>query len=370
MSKKFFLLLIIGLGLMAFNFFNVQKVKADLNYNTFGWAWSENIGWISFNSASDGSSIDYGVNVDQATGKLSGYAWSENIGWISFNRADTGAPPSNDPCPDGSCIAKVSSSYIKGWARVLSYNGGWDGWIRFDHGKSNEPYMDANGDWHGWAWGSDVVGWISFNSVDPNAGGSSYKVKTSLSTLSVSLSANPFSGNAPLNNVNLTADVSGTAAGDITYKFDCTNDGTYEKIITTGAEHYTAWNLCNYPSVGTYTAKVVVERGGLNAADTATIKVNVPPPAPTADIKAEGSDGPITVDVGASVNISWTSTNADSCVVSPPGWTGVSGSRPTDNLTYDVTYTLNCSGPGGEASDSVTINVNYPLPSWEEVSPW
>ena len=375
------ILISLAAGLVIFSCLGIgTPIQASKEDNTSGWAWSENIGWISFNSVSDGSSIDYGVSIDQATGKLSGYAWSENIGWISFERSQTGPPPFNDPCPDGTCIAIAKANPpgqlgqsdvpIIGWARALSYGDGWDGWIRFDHGKSNESYIDANGNWHGWAWGSDVVGWISFNNTDPNAGGSSYKVKTSLSTLSVSLSANPSSGNAPLSNVGLMADVSGTAAGDITYKFDCENDGTYEKTITTSADSYTAWNLCDYSSAGTYTAKVVVERGSLNAADTATIKVNVPPPVPTADIKANGSDGPITVDVGTSVNISWTSTDADSCVVSPPGWTGVSGSRSTDNLTHDVTYTLNCSGPGGKASDSVTINVNYPLPSWKEIPPW
>ena len=40
--------------------------------------------------------------------------------------------------------------------------------------------------------------------------------------------ANPASGPAPLNNVDLTATVSGTATGDITYWFDCRDDGSWE----------------------------------------------------------------------------------------------------------------------------------------------
>lgn len=81
---------------------------------------------------------------------------------------------------------------------------------------------------------------------------------------------------------------------------------------------------------------------------------------PTADIKANGSDGPITITHGSSATISWTSSNASSCSISPtPPSTGgaTSGSGSTSNLTSTQTYSLSCSGPGGSASDSVTVNV-------------
>ncbi len=90
---------------------------------------------------------------------------------------------------------------------------------------------------------------------------------------SVQLSANPSSGAAPLNDVDLTASVSGSVSGEITYKFDCTSDGTWEKEITTSETSYTAYDLCDYPSVGNYTAKVKVERGGLSAEATTGILV-------------------------------------------------------------------------------------------------
>ncbi len=50
---------------------------------------------------------------------VSGWAWSENIGWISFNQSDL------SDCPRGECRARVDfdSGQISGWARVLSYNG-------------------------------------------------------------------------------------------------------------------------------------------------------------------------------------------------------------------------------------------------------
>ncbi len=81
-------------------------------------------------------------------------------------------------------------------------------------------------------------------------------------TLSVALLADPSVGIPPLNGVDLTAQVSGNMFGTINYKFDCTNDGTWEsEINNTTANPYTALDLCDYPSLGTYTAKVFVEKG-------------------------------------------------------------------------------------------------------------
>ena len=92
-------------------------------------------------------------------------------------------------------------------------------------------------------------------------------------TLYVSLYATPSSGDAPLNNVDLTASVSGTASGDIIYRFDCTNDGYWDRTITTSDSSYTVYNVCDYSSSGTYTAEVKVEREGETAYDTTSVYV-------------------------------------------------------------------------------------------------
>ena len=83
---------------------------------------------------------------------------------------------------------------------------------------------------------------------------------------------------------------------------------------------------------------------------------------PTADIKANGSDEPIMIPYNTSATASWSSTNANSCTVSPTGWTGTSGSQSTGNLTSSQTYSLACSNPNGSASDSVTVNVEIQPP--------
>ncbi|MEK7115006.1 MAG: hypothetical protein AAB847_01460 [Patescibacteria group bacterium] len=67
-------------------------VTNDFAGHLAGWAWSENIGWISFRSTNDHdpntagvqeSPFSYGVNID--VGYFSGWAWNDVVGWISFN---------------------------------------------------------------------------------------------------------------------------------------------------------------------------------------------------------------------------------------------------------------------------------------------
>src|SRR3972149_9597364 len=70
---------------------------------------------------------------------------------------------------------------------------------------------------------------------------------------------------------------------------------------------------------------------------------------PTVDIKANNSNGPITISYNTSATLSWSSSNATGCTASN-GWTGskaTSGSQSTSNLTSAKTYTLACSGSGG-----------------------
>ena len=92
--------------------------------------------------------------------------------------------------------------------------------------------------------------------------------------------------------------------------------------------------------------------------NTVSTSVNRSCPTVTADIKANSSDGPVTIDYNTAAALTWTSSGATACTVTPGNYTGVSGSASTGNLTATQIYTLNCTGPGGSASDSVTVNVN------------
>ncbi|MBZ9578074.1 PKD domain-containing protein [Patescibacteria group bacterium] len=198
MKKKILVFLVTIILLVGF--IVLKEVKAGSWDNVYGWAWSERIGWISFNCYNDydgdgnleshctdaGYNSDYGVDINLSTGVFSGYAWSERIGWISFNSGDLAGCPSA-PCEarfdsDGTTCGAVGQ--VCGWARAYraiepegQTLGGWDGWIKLRGIDQNgDPYgvsfdSDTN-EFEGWAWaGNDsseeaVIGWISFNCKD------------------------------------------------------------------------------------------------------------------------------------------------------------------------------------------------------------
>jgi len=183
-SKIFSLFTLVAILIIAtlllLNVQGIKKAQAGTGDNVSGWAWSENIGWISFNNTTGGGGVNYGVNIG-SDGIFSGYAWSENIGWISFNQSELSG------CPSGTCRAEVNlSNYeVSGWARALAYGGGWDGWIKLRGSNYGVKINDATQEFEGWAWSDMVIGWISFNCNNPETGNvcspSDYKVKTSFS---------------------------------------------------------------------------------------------------------------------------------------------------------------------------------------------
>ena len=103
-----------------------------------GWAWSSNVGWVSFNSNNTGSGGGtYDVAMD-SSGNLSGYAWSSNAGWISFNslvNSSDGKCPTDTQVQPGdvatNCQARVSTTTgaVYGWARAITgcQSDNWNG---------------------------------------------------------------------------------------------------------------------------------------------------------------------------------------------------------------------------------------------------
>ncbi len=124
-----------------------------------------------------------------------------------------------------------------------------------------------------------------------------------------------------------------------------------------------------YPAIGAPVTLTLNCTDGTNTAtDSVVIGVSVAPVVVTADIKANGSDGPVTIVNGTSWNYSWTSTNATACTLTAPnGDSGISingsgGPIPPGHPWYpavggSTTLTLNCTNGGSTATDSVVINV-------------
>lgn len=210
-------------GAISYNLKNKkpENVYAGTGDNMNGFAWSGNVGLISFNSTNcdtDGDGTvesgegttgcpvvgttipNYGVKISEdasGIGILSGYAWADkdHLGWISFNRTDTGVPPSSagyDPGSAYNVLAYVDSgNKLQGWARALAAcdrsvpadddcgdvgeggaganSGGWDGWIALGDTKpSVDPAYGVSlntgtKEFNGFAYGSDVIDWMSFN---------------------------------------------------------------------------------------------------------------------------------------------------------------------------------------------------------------
>lgn len=181
--------------------------------NIFGYAWSDNIDWISFNccvtkDCDDADSLarcatsDYGTSVSWDTGDFHGWAWSDTIGYIDFDPAGTyPAVPNYSACVDipdvtGEDCDGIGDYKVAGWARACAIFqdtaacsgalrpagelGGWDGWIKLGDGVGDNPgiwiseadkQVHINPDtkeFEGWAWGGEVIGWISFNCKGPD----------------------------------------------------------------------------------------------------------------------------------------------------------------------------------------------------------
>ncbi|MFT7644369.1 MAG: hypothetical protein ACI9BF_000012 [Candidatus Paceibacteria bacterium] len=172
-----------------------------------GYAWSDNIGWISFNDTNNSGTVNYGVDVATGSGLFSGYAWSDNIGWISFWPGDVIGCPSGP----GTCNPTLdwNTGVITGWARACagtadaacaltsSRTDGWDGWISLsgvatDSSASTYGVLVnvTTGAFSGQAWGSTNVGWISFSGTE----GTGWGVDGILPPASATLSSDPVPG--------------------------------------------------------------------------------------------------------------------------------------------------------------------------------
>jgi len=159
--------------------------------------------------------------------------------------------------------------------------------------------------------------------------------------------------------------------GPITIAYNTAATLSWTSTNATSCNAFNAWGGTKGTSgsestgnlTGTRTYTITCTGAGGSASDSVTVNVSAPTLPPTVDIKANSSDGPITIDYNTGATLTWTSTNATSCDASNAwtGWKATSGSQSTGNLTSSKTYTIFCTGAGGSATDSVTVNVR-PVP--------
>jgi len=191
--------------------------------------------------------------------------------------------------------------------------------------------------------------------VPPSATGRDFM--GSSETLLVSLSADPSEGTVPLNDVDLAAEVSGSAVGTINYTFYCNRSDAGTNITPDWDAKFdgvfdnpkTAVDVCDYSTAGTHTAKVIAERGSKQAEDRVTIDVSGAPTfsvsghvhdgsgKPISGVTVSGASGSASTDASGAYTITgfitgtytitpsksgWTFTPATRAVSVPPGATG------------------------------------------------
>lgn len=275
------------------------------------------------------SDVSYGVVMNNDTGYLGGFAWSENIGWIKFGGL------SSFPVGAGTQAqnAQIVSGKLIGWARacegtvsgdcstMTSRTDGWDGWISLGGVNYDVSYDNPTQDFSGYAWGSDLVGWISFV-------GDNYGVKLS-SIIVTDIIIDPFyaSDNTIIENSSTTIIWDSVGADSCDIKRGST-------IIASGISGSQSSGLLS--TTTTFTA--VCKNVGNQENRSITVFTS-PPPPPVRRITPEPGE------------IDWEVTDGISCVLKKDGvivGEGISGTYTDDTLEADIMFTLECDVPEAE----------------------
>lgn len=432
-NKKKTVILTAALAFIFFVFnFYADNSRASVADNTGGYAWSDNIGWISFNCTDNScASTNYGVNLDFASGNLSGYAWSDTVGWISFDSADLAGCPVNTA--RGDCLPYYDSgtNELHGWARATSackddlWNGanctgsgagnkagGWGGWISLNCAEgeaggicaSSDYKVSLNGtDFSGFAYGGMVVGWISFNCLDSAVCGTSdYKVHIAgnppvVSDLGTNKDSINYCADSPLS-INLSWRFNDTEDGftQTAYKLKIVRsdgavydpgvitssntwvNGLYINSIIPGFIRYNlggetySWEVTAYDSSGLSDGPELGSNFDFPLHKYPDVDFGPPPPyLLMANTLINFED--FSVAYGGAMIKKWEWDFGDG----EPGSTVTIKRPPKTSGNYDYTYTVN--------SDSYTVKlkvtdssgyscqtskeVKVPLPQWREVVP-
>lgn len=269
-----------------------------------GYLWSDTSGWVDLNCANSNAcgpnSFGFSIASD---GTLSGYAWAENIGWVSAQSGDLSG------CPTSPCIAKIQSNGgLSGWLKAIAAdNKGWDGWISLS--GTGYGVSESGGVFSGYAWGSDVVGWLDFS-----------RARTPYGTCAPSYScADP---------------------QQVQYTNSSCQTSAYATCVSP-AFCSSGSSTCLYP------APSFIQSGNL----TGHLQVN-----------------PSILHTGISTTVTWNVANVASCTVTgdaaKDSWTGITGSRTSSPINQQTTYTLSCAGlDSSSVHETATVNI---LPVFQE----
>jgi len=258
------------------------SVTNDGSGNLSGYAWNDDIGWISFYCDDLGvcASSNYQVTID-ATGVFHGWAWNDAVGWISFNCNQT---ETGDTCVTVSYYVKttwqggaskgylVSSIFDTGVESGVGFNSiMWKGdlpsgtAVRFQFASSNSLTGGATGSidstWR-YAW-NDSTGWWDFGypagevavCEDELTG---YAYNSNIGEIALNSSSTPLGDNYTGSSFKVsrdsdTGDLSGWAWNDIIgwISFSSETDGVtsdydYKVTVSTSTGVFSGWAWNDY----------------------------------------------------------------------------------------------------------------------------
>jgi hypothetical protein len=104
------------------------QVTKDEGGNFSGWAWNDEIGWISFDCHDTADNCISSIYQAKLVGQeFTNWAWNDVIGWISFNCSNSNTCSNNDYKVEASSFSMVtgsltSSTFDTGVANGVAYN--------------------------------------------------------------------------------------------------------------------------------------------------------------------------------------------------------------------------------------------------------
>ncbi|MDO8566875.1 MAG: CARDB domain-containing protein [bacterium] len=381
----------VSLLILMFSILQPSPALAGASENARGFAWGggvlsnpagyEGIGWISMNNLSDGTAINYGVNIPASNGLLSGYAWSEWYGWISFNSVDLAGCVPMPTAPQ-----RIGNS-ITGGARIIAIRdaganrGGYNGCVSlsgFGYGLTvNTATNPATLDGHASA-GADL-GWIDFSGV--TLGTPSLSPDLQILARPV---VRPASGISVGQRVSLTSSVTNTGSGPAgtfpnifrvsTSTMSLVSGSNISNLAAGNSANTTALFTPKFPGTHTVSAcadnripmtdagDITESREDNNCSFNATFTAI----ACTTSLSAS----PSTIDQGESATLSWSPSSSycgfTTCTFTDgPSYSGASGTRTVSPLVTS-TYGISCVGPYGTTPVALaTVTVRTPIISIE-----
>ncbi|MFH1451403.1 MAG: hypothetical protein ABIF89_02230 [bacterium] len=379
-----------------------------------GYAWSSNIGWASFNCFNTGtcgtSAYKVSIETDDYV-STSSHVWSSNIGWLVFDPVVAGVPPVGGYNYTGSGhLAKLEKSVspwqLRGWARacgipagggaVTCGSGDWDGWIALSDttgfSKIEVDDIPSPDELKGWAWGGDVVGWLSFNCSNDSscsAPGIDYKVYFCLSGTPPSainlLATQPnYCGCASCPVISYSWTFSDPDEGDFLTAFQVQTDDTSDfsspvddsgKVLYPSESYATPMGKLIYNKTYYWRVKVWDKNGNESEwAEGSSFNTSLHA-YPEIDFSWYPLVASVDEDIifadestvyGGATKKSWSWTFQDAVPVTATSESitanFTSGGRKQVNLTVTDTDDFSCS-------ENKLISVNLPIPDYREVKP-